>query len=212
MPSCIAICLTRISTRLPIRVLDGMERQAAMWSISCWARRCWPCPIRKRTGLGWSILSLITWVILESMLRCSAVYLTGMYGAMGGARAIVLPLPYFIQFSRKVAISLEYLSFGYFCAIMRRGYLCNIDLKQVITCFSADYAWQGHFHAINMPLVTIALPKNGNGRGRLSPSSMESRAVTTRNKAVKTAQIHQNKKLNIGRLHKEMAVLKLCGP
>ena len=46
----------------------------------------YPCPIRKRTDLVWSILSLTTWVILESMLRCSAVYLTGMYGATGGAR------------------------------------------------------------------------------------------------------------------------------
>ena len=29
------------------------------------------------------------------MLRCSAVYLTGTYGATGGARANALPLPYF---------------------------------------------------------------------------------------------------------------------
>ena len=29
------------------------------------------------------------------MLRCSAVYLTGTYGAMGGARANALPLPYY---------------------------------------------------------------------------------------------------------------------
>ena len=31
------------------------------------------------------------------MLRCSAVYLTGTYGAMGGARATTLPLPYWVK-------------------------------------------------------------------------------------------------------------------
>ena len=31
------------------------------------------------------------------MLRCSAVYLTGTYGATGGARAFALPLPYYIR-------------------------------------------------------------------------------------------------------------------
>ena len=29
------------------------------------------------------------------MLRCSAVYLTGTYGATGGARVNTLPLPYY---------------------------------------------------------------------------------------------------------------------
>ena len=57
---------------------------------------CCPCRahIRKRIDLGWSILLPITWVILETMLRCSAVYLVGTYGATGGARANALPLPY----------------------------------------------------------------------------------------------------------------------
>ncbi|MBR6219700.1 MAG: hypothetical protein IKQ80_03990, partial [Clostridia bacterium] len=58
-------------------------------------------------GLVWSILSLITWVILESMLRRSAVYLTGTYGAMGGARAMALPLPYFLVFAPVFEKSLQ---------------------------------------------------------------------------------------------------------
>ena len=56
-------------------------------------------PEKKRTGLVWSILSLITWVILVFMLRCCAVYLTNMYGATGGAKAMALPLPYCYAFT-----------------------------------------------------------------------------------------------------------------
>ena len=38
------------------------------------------------------------------MLRCSAVYLTGTYGATGGARAMALSLPYLVLEHREPSL------------------------------------------------------------------------------------------------------------